>query len=107
MCTACSKSGHFKVVCRSSGAKAMNEVEQEAVQDGTEDNGIVLVNIKSIHFIKNSFVITVKLKLSAGINNVIVPYKVDNSSDSNIMPLHIYKTLFPIITSGQFVATKK
>ena len=47
-----------------------------------------------------------KFKISAGINNLIVPYKVDTGSDGNIMPLHIYKKLFPRITSEQLVATK-
>ena len=32
--------------------------------------------------------------MSAGINNVIVPYKEDTSSDGDIMPLHIYKKYF-------------
>ena len=44
--------------------------------------------------------------MSAGINNVIVPYKVDTGNDGNILPLHIYKKLFPMITSEQLVATK-
>ena len=39
--------------------------------------------------------------MSAGQNNVMVPYKVDTGSDGNIMPLHIYKKLFPIITNEQ------
>ena len=47
-----------------------------------------------------------KLKTSAGINNLMVPYKVDTGSDGNIMPLHIYKKLFPRITSEQLAATK-
>ena len=37
--------------------------------------------------------------MSAGPNNVMVPYKVDMGSDGNVMPLHIYKKLFPNITS--------
>ena len=31
--TECSKTGHFRAVCRSRRAKAVNEVEQDAVQD--------------------------------------------------------------------------
>ena len=34
-----------------------------------------------------------KLKMSTGINNVIVPYKVNRGSDGYIMPLHIYKII--------------
>ena len=36
----------------------------------------------------------------------MVPYKVDTGSDGNIMPLDIYKKLFPEITNEQLVATK-
>ena len=64
------------------------------------------MSINSIYFNKNHLVITAKLKMSVGINNVIVPYKVDTGSDGNIMPLHIYKILFPRITSEELVATK-
>ena len=45
--------------------------------------------------------------MSAGPNNVMVPYKVDIDSDFNIMPLHIHEKLFPNITSEQLMATKK
>ena len=72
----------------------MNEVEQEAAQDSAEEYSIDLVNINSIPFNKNHSVIIAKLKMSAGINNVIVPCKVDTGSDGNIMPLHIYKKYF-------------
>ena len=44
--------------------------------------------------------------MSAGISNVIVPYKVGTGSDGNIMPLHIYKILILNITSEQLVATE-
>ena len=44
--------------------------------------------------------------MSAGINNVIVSYKVHTGSDGNIMPLDIYETIFPKITNEQLVATK-
>ena len=64
------------------------------------------MNINSIHFNKNCFVITANLKTSANLNNVMVPYKVDTDSDGNIMPLHIYKKLFPKVTNEQFAATK-
>ena len=74
--------------------RAVNEVEQETAQDSAEENIINLVNINSIHFNKNCLVITAKFKTSAGINNVLVPYKVDTGNDGNIMPLHIYKNYF-------------
>ena len=45
--------------------------------------------------------------MSAGPNNVMVPYKVDMGSDGNIMLLHIHKKLFPKITNEQLAANKK
>ena len=35
--------------------------------------------------------------MSAGQNNIRVPYKIDTSSNGNIMPIHVYKNLFPNI----------
>ena len=64
------------------------------------------VCINSIHFSKNQSVLTMNLKTSAGPNNIIVPYKVDTGSNGNIMPLHIYKKLFPKITNEPLAATK-
>ena len=85
----------------------MNEVEQEAVQDSVEENSIDLVNINSVHFNKSHFVITANLKTSVGPNNAMVPYKVDTGGNCNIMPLHIYKILFPKIINEQLAAKKK
>ena len=76
----------------------MNEVEQEAAQDSAEENSIDSVNINSIHFNKDYFVITANIKMSAGINNVIVPYKVDTGSDGTSCPCTYTKRLFPKIT---------
>ena len=84
----------------------MNEVKQEGAQDSGEENSIDLVNINSIHFNKNHSVLTANLKMSAGPNNVMVPYKVDTGSDVNIMPLHIYNKLVPKITDEQLADTK-
>ena len=85
----------------------MNKVEQEAAQDSAEENSIDSVNMNSIYFNKNCSVLTANLKMSAGPNNVMVPYKVDIGSDGNIMPLLIYKNFFPKITNEQLATTKK
>ena len=37
---------------------------------------------------------------------MIVPYKVDMGSNGNIVPLHLYKKLFPRATEEQLVAVK-
>ena len=92
-CTEFSKIGHFRVVCIIGTARSVNEVEQQTAQDSAK-NSIDSVNINSIHSSTNHSVITVKFKMSAGINNVIVPYKIDTGSDGNIMSLHIYKIYF-------------
>ena len=78
----------------------MNEVEQEAVQDSAEENSIDSVSINLIHFNKNCSMLTVNLKTSAGLNNIMVLYKVDTGSDGNIMPLLIHKKLFPNVMYG-------
>ena len=105
-CTEYNKISHFGAVCRSRSNRAMNEMEQQATQESAEENSIDWVNTNSIHFNKNCSVITVKLKMSAGIINVIVPYKVDTGSDGYIMQLPIYKELFPRITSEKFAVTQ-
>ena len=55
---------------------------------------------------KTAWYIIAKLKMSAGINNLLVPYKVDKSSNGNIMPLQSFKKIFSRITSEELVATK-
>ena len=37
----------------------------------------------------------------------LVPYKIDTGSNGNIMPLHVYKELFPKATTEQLATTKK
>ena len=44
--------------------------------------------------------------MPADINNVIVLNRVDTGDDGNIMQLHIYKKLFPGVTSEQLTATE-
>ena len=39
-------------------------------------------------------------------SSIFVSCKVDRGSDGNIMPLHIYKKIFPRVTNEQLVATK-
>ena len=34
----CNKMGHFQKVCRSRRVRAVNEVEQETIQDGTDED---------------------------------------------------------------------
>ena len=84
----------------------MNEVEHEAAQDSAEKNKMDLLSINSIHLKKLLCTNSKLKKMSAGPYNIMVPYNVDMGSDGNIMPLHIYKKLFPKITNEQLAATK-
>ena len=97
MCMECSKIDHFRAVCRSRRTRAMNKVEQETPKDNTRD-GIESVGINSIQFNKNHSVLTTNLKMSAVKNNIMVSYKIDTGSDSNIIPLHMYKTQLGMCT---------
>ena len=54
-----------------------------------------MVNINSVHFHANNSVITANLKTSSNKAIITVPYQIDTGSDGNIMPLYIYKKLFP------------
>ena len=66
-CTECSKIGcHFRMVCRSRKTRAVNVVEQEAVQYSAGEHSIDLVSINSIQFSKYCLVLTANLKMSAG-----------------------------------------
>ena len=44
--------------------------------------------------------------MSAGQSNVMVPYEINTGSDGNIIPLHVYKNIFPKTTTEQLAATK-
>ena len=44
--------------------------------------------------------------MSAGQSKILVPYKIDTCSNGNIMPLHVYKKLFPKATDEQLATTK-
>ena len=39
-------------------------------------------------------------------HNIMLSYKIDMGSNGNIMPLHVYKKLFPNITNEQLAKTK-
>ena len=64
------------------------------------------MSINSIQFNKKHSVLTTNLKTFAGKNDIMVSYKIDTGRDGNIMPLHMYKKLFPNITNEQLVETK-
>ena len=53
MCAGCSKTRHFKKVCQSRRARAMNELEIKELQEGSEEE-IETVSINSVHLNKIS-----------------------------------------------------
>ena len=57
---------------------------------------IETVSINSIYLNRNRSLITAHLKTQVGKTATEIPYKIDTGSEGNIMPLHIYKTLFKI-----------
>ena len=62
---------------------------------------IETVSINSVHMNKNQAMLTVKLEMCAGDNELTVPYKIDTGSDGNIMPWYIFKKLFPRVTEAK------
>ena len=47
-----------------------------------------------------------ELKMSSNQVSIVISYKVDTGSDGNIMPLHLYTTLFPRARIEQLAVTK-
>ena len=51
--------------------------------------------------------LTAKLEMCIGSNNMIIPYKIDTGSDGNIIPWYIFKKLFPRVSESQLTKTIK
>ena len=92
--------GHFRKVCRSKRDCTVQEVEVEMVQD-SQDEETETVSIDSALLNKNRSVINVHLERHTGKNTVEVTYKIDTSSEGNIMPLYIFKKMFKNVTVEQ------
>ena len=72
-------------------------MEKEADQEQEID--VKTVNINSVKLNTNHSTIIVNLRTSSNKVITIVPNKVDMGSDGNIMPLYMYKKLFPGATT--------
>ena len=81
-------------------------MEQEVSQEYTEDD-LEMVSIKSVCFNKRQSLVTAKLEMCIGSNNMIIPYKKDTGSDGNIMPRYIFKKFFPGVTESQLMKIVK
>ena len=102
----CGKINHFSELCRSRRNTTVHNIEQKPDQCNIEKDHIDTVNINFIIFNSKWSAITTNLKTSSSQVSIIIPYKVDVGSVSNIMPLHIYKKLFHRATKEQLMATK-
>ena len=90
--------------CRSGRNKMMHSINQKYQYQKKDD--IDVDNISSINFNSKCSVITANLKTSSNQDTIVAFYTVDIGIDGNIMPLHIYKKLFPRATNEQLMVTK-
>ena len=81
---------HMSALCRSVRHKAV-KLDKYTEEDGQ----INMVNIDVINSNAKSPGIIAKLKTSSYQNGVNILYKIDMSSNSNILPFCIYRVLFP------------
>ena len=91
MCASYGKMGHFKKVCQSRKDHTVHEVGVEMTQ---EEGIIEEVSINSVYINNKWSLITVQIEMQVGNNALKVPYKIDTSSEGNLMLLHIFKKLF-------------
>ena len=66
-----------------------------------------MVSINSVCMNKNLIMLTAKLDMYTGNNNMIILYKIDTESDGNIMPWYIFKKLLPKVTESELTKTIK
>ena len=93
-----------ETVCRSKKTSAVHKVEKETIQDKASKD-IETLCVYSVQLNTNGSIITTNLKTLVGKNSINMPYKIDKGSNSNIMPVHVFKKLFPDVTNDQLVAT--
>ena len=88
-CASCGKLGHFKKVCQSRKDHAVQEVEE----DVSQEEGKIEVSINSVYLNNKWSLITTQLETQVSKNTIKTPYKIDTSSEGNLMPLYIFKKL--------------
>ena len=98
--------GHFKKVCRNRRDCAVHEVEVEMTPELQEEE-IETVSINSMYLNRNHLLITVHLKMQVGKTTIEVPYKIDTSSEGNLMLLYIFKKLFKNMLEEQLKCSIK
>ena len=68
---------------------------------------IEMVSINSIRSNSEQLVILEKFNMSSSHNSTTISYNIDAGSDENIIPIHIFRILFPKATKEQLAPTKK
>ena len=100
MCTACSKTGHFRKVCSSKRKCVVHEVEIEMGPD-SQGEDIEIISVNSLYLNRKWSLITAHLETQAGKNALEIPYKIDTGSEANLMPLYIFRKLFKNMSKEQ------
>ena len=77
-------------MCWSRKDHAVHEVEVEVSQ---EDDTIEEVSINSVYLNNKRSLIMMDLEMQTSENSVKILYKIDTSSESNLIPLYIFKRL--------------
>ena len=103
-CVQCGMTNLFREGCRSKRGKAVHHVEDQEQNLNQEEVKIDMVNVNSISFNSKCSIITANSKTSSNQARTTVLYKVDTGSEGNLMPLHIYKKLFPRATKENLAA---
>ena len=98
--------GHFKKVCMSKGNLTVHEVDGE-VMPKPQEKDIETVSINLIYLNRNQSLITAYLKMQGGKTITEIPYKIDTSSEGNIMPFYIFKKLFKDMPEEQLKGSIK
>ena len=89
MCAACGKTGHFRKVCRSKRNHSVHEMEIDMETESQEED-TEIVSINSVYINKKQSSVMAKLQMQAGKMSLEVSYKIDTSSEGNIMLLYIF-----------------
>ena len=69
--------------------------EQHQNKDYIDQVNINSININSVTFSSKQSVMMANLNTSSKLTTAVIPYKVDSSSDGNIMSFDIFKKLLP------------
>ena len=77
-------------MCQSRKDHAVHEVEVDVSQ---EEGEIEEVSINSVYLNNKQSLITTELETQVDKNTIKIPYKIDTSSEGNLMPLYIFKKL--------------